>query len=195
MAQSAATATTVAAAVPTAGATGALRPLSATEVQFTGGFWAERARINREATIPAGFEQLQAAGTLHNFRLAAQSARDGYRALGIMFDKPFPFLDSDVYKWLEGAGWELGRAPDDRIRAMADEAIGLVEAAQRPDGYLNTFVQVLTPGNEYGDLQWGHELYCIGHLVQAAVSWHRALGDDRLALELDRVLFHVSRAA
>ena len=105
-----------------------------------------------------------------------------------MFDKPFPFLDSDVYKWLEGAGWELGRAPDERIRAMADEAIGLVEAAQRPDGYLNTFVQVLAPGSEYRDLQWGHELYCVGHLVQAAVAWHRALGDDRLLLVAERAL-------
>ena len=86
-----------------------------------------------------------------------------------MFDKPFPFLDSDVYKWLEGAGWELDRADDPAIRAMAEEAIGLVAAAQRPDGYLNTFVQVLAPGAEYQDLQWGHELYCIGHLVQAAI--------------------------
>ena len=76
---------------------------------------------------------------------------------------------------------------------MADEAIGLVEAAQRPDGYLNTFVQVLTPGNEYRDLQWGHELYCIGHLVQAAVAWHRALGDDRLLLVAERAVASVER--
>ena len=79
-----------------------------------------------------------------------------------------------------GRGWELGRAWDDGIAAMADQAIELVAAAQRDDGYLNTFVQVLAPGREYRDLQFGHELYCIGHLVQAAVAWHRALGDDRL---------------
>ena len=53
-------------------------------------------------------------------------------------------------------------------------------AAQRDDGYLNTFVQVLKPGGEFRDLQFGHELYCFGHLIQAAVAWHRALGDDRL---------------
>src|SRR5262245_47864686 len=194
MGQPAATATTVAAVVPTHTGSGGLRPLSAADVAFTGGFWADRTRINREATIPAGFSQLQAAGTLQNFRLAAQSARDGYRALGIMFDKPFPFLDSDVYKWLEGAGWELGRGDDAGIRAMAEEAIGLVEAAQRPDGYLNTFVQVLTPGNEYRDLLWGHELYCIGHLLQAAIAWHRALGDDRLLLVAERACASVYRA-
>jgi DUF1680 family protein len=76
---------------------------------------------------------------------------------------------------------------------MADEAIALVEAAQRPDGYLNTFVQVLAPGSEYKDLQWGHELYCIGHLVQAAISWHRALGDDRLLLVAERACASIER--
>ena len=76
---------------------------------------------------------------------------------------------------------------------MADEAIALVEAAQRPDGYLNTFVQVLAPGTEYHDLQWGHELYCIGHLVQAAVAWHRSLGDDRLLGVAERAVASVAR--
>jgi DUF1680 family protein len=164
----------------------------------SGGFWADRAATNRERTIPVGFEQLRSAGNLHNLGLAAganaaTAAGDGYRALGIMFDKPFPFLDSDVYKWLEGAAWELGRAPDARVAAMADEAIGLIEAAQRPDGYLNSFVQVLAPGTEYRDLQWGHELYCIGHLVQAAVAWHRALRDDRLLRVAERAADSVDR--
>jgi DUF1680 family protein len=196
MSPRAATATTVAGVAPTSGATSTLRPIGAPDVTLTGGFWADRTTTNRDRTIPAGFDQLRAAGNLHNLALAAGSvaAGDGYRALGIMFDKPFPFLDSDVYKWLEGAGWELGRAPDDGIRAMADEAIGLIEAAQRPDGYLNTFVQVLAPGTEYQDLQWGHELYCIGHLVQAAIAWHRALGDDRLLLVAERACASVERA-
>ena len=82
---------------------------------MTGGFWAERMRTNRERTLPHAFEQLVEAGNLENFRLAAGTASGRYRALGIMFDGPFPFLDSDVYKWLEGVGWELGRAWDDGI--------------------------------------------------------------------------------
>jgi len=187
-----ATSTTVAAVVPSPGST-RLQPLSATAVELIGGFWADRATTNRERTIPAGFHQLEAAGTLHNFELAASSARSGYRALGLMFDKPFPFLDSDVYKWLEGAAWELGRAPDPGIAAMADEAIRLIEAAQQPDGYLNTFVQVLAPGTAYRDLEWGHELYCIGHLIQASIAWHRALGDDRLLLVAERAAASVER--
>ena len=105
----------------------------------------------------------------------AATARSA-RTIGVIF----PFLDTDVYKWLEAAGWELGRAPDPALARDADEAIELVAAAQRPDGYMNTFVQVVAPGSEYKDLAWGHELYCVGHLIQAAVAWQRALGDDRL---------------
>ena len=66
-------------------------------------------------------------------------------------------------------------------------------AAQRPDGYLNTYVQVVKPGHEYQDLAWGHELYCVGHLIQAAVAWQRALGDDRLLAVAIRAADSVDR--
>lgn len=185
----------VAAVAPTADAISTFRPIGATDVTVTAGFWARRLATNGQRTIPVGFEQLERAGNLHNLRLAAGNAgAGGYRALGVMFDKPFPFLDSDVYKWLEGVAWELGRAPDAALRSMADEAIRLVERAQREDGYLNTFVQVLAPGTEYKDLEWGHELYCYGHLLQAAVAWRRALGDDRLLLVAERAVNSVDRA-
>ena len=185
----------VAAVVPTVAATATYRPIGATDVTVTAGFWADRLATNGQRTIPVGFEQLERAGNLHNLQLAAGVAGSGgYRALGLMFDKPFPFLDSDVYKWLEGVAWELGRAPDASLRQKADKAIRLIERAQREDGYLNTFVEVLAPGTEYGDLEWGHELYCYGHLIQAGVAWHRALGDDRLLLVAERAVDSVDRA-
>ena len=133
---------------------------------------------NRARTIPHGLAQLEASGALGNFRNAARGSGiyvGGMDDAGITF----PFIDSDVYKWLEAVGWELGRAPDARLAASASEVIDLVAAAQQPDGYLNTYVQ-LSGRQRFSDLQWGHELYCIGHLVQAAVAWQRALGDDRL---------------
>ena len=73
---------------------------------------------------------------------------------------------------------------------MADEAIGLVQEAQRPDGYLGTFVQ-LSGRAPFSDLQWGHELYCIGHLIQAAVAWQRALGDSRLLEVAERAVARI----
>jgi DUF1680 family protein len=156
-----------------------LRPLGPGRARIVDGFLAERQRVNREATIPHGFEQLGRAGPLDNLRLAAGG--DGrYRARADTSGATFPFLDSDVYKWLEAVGWELGRGPDPGLAAAADQAIALVAAAQRPDGYLNSYVQVVGDGVPYRDLAWGHELYCVGHLIQAAVAWQRALGDDRL---------------
>ena len=161
--------------LPTASARTALRPLSATNVTITDGFWADRIRLNREQTLPHGFAWLKRSGTLGNFRVAA-GAPGRYEALGEQYGVIYPFLDSDAYKWLEAVGWELGREHDPALAASADEAIDAVRAAQRPDGYLNTYVQVIAPGTEYKNLAWGHELYCIGHLIQAAVAWHRALG-------------------
>ena len=169
----------IASVVATRQAIAHLRPIGSRHTAITGGFWADRLRINRERTIPHGFGELQRAGNLNNLRLAA-GAVGRYRSLGQAIGLEFPFLDTDVYKWLEAVGWELGRAPDPVLAAAADEAIALVQAAQRPDGYLNSFVQVVAPGREYQDLAWGHELYCVGHLIQAAVAWQRALGDERL---------------
>jgi uncharacterized protein len=164
---------------PSTGAGWRLSALGPSRARIVDGFLAERQRVNRERTIPHGFDQLRRSGTLGNLRLAA-GAHGRYRAHADSAGATFPFLDSDVYKWLEAVGWELGRAPDPALAAAADEAIGLVTAAQRPDGYLNSYVQAVRGGDPHTDLAWGHEFYCVGHLIQAAVAWHRALGDDRL---------------
>ena len=173
-------------------APGRRRALGPSGAAIVGGFLAERQRTNRRQTIPHGFDQLERSGTLDNLRLAAGG--DGhYRARADTSGATFPFLDSDVYKWLEAVAWELGRAPDPGLAAAADQAIGLVAAAQRPDGYLNSYVQVVGDGVPYQDLAWGHELYCTGHLIQAAVAWHRALDDDRLLAVAVRAADQVDR--
>jgi uncharacterized protein len=179
------------AVLPSAGR-GRLRPLDGSGVHVTGGFWAERLATNRERSISHGLEQLEASGALGNFRHAA---RGEGRYVGGLDDAgiTFPFLDSDVYKWLEAVGWELGRADDADMAARAGDVIEAVGAAQRADGYLNTFVQ-LSGREPYGDLAWGHELYCVGHLAQAAVAWHRARDDDRLLGITERAVGHIEAA-
>lgn len=169
-----------------------LRPLDAADVSVEGGFWGERLAINRARTIPHGLEQLEASGALGNFRHAA---RGSGRYVGGLDDAglTLPFLDSDVYKWLEAAGWELGRGDHPTVAEGADSVIPLVQSAQRDDGYLNTFVQ-LSGREPYLDLQWGHELYCVGHLLQAAVAWQRSLGDERLMAVATRAVDHIDAA-
>ena len=164
---------------PTASAASLLSPLGARNATITGGFWADRLRVNRDNSLPHGFSELERAGNLNNLRMAAGSPGQ-YRSLGDEIGLVIPFLDSDVYKWLEAVAWELGRAPSPELARSADEAIAIIAGAQRADGYLNSYVQVVGKDREYEDLQWGHEFYCIGHLIQAAIAWHNVLGDDRL---------------
>ncbi|NUP48255.1 MAG: glycoside hydrolase family 127 protein [Catenulispora sp.] len=149
---------------PTARSDGALRP--ATRATITTGFWATRRTINAEVCIPRTATLLESAGNLHNFRLAAGQTPGEYRG-------DLPFLDSDVYKWLEAAAWS------ETTTAVRD-TIALIHAAQRDDGYLNTWFQVAKDGERWTDLRWGHELYCAGHLIQAAVALHRTTGDTEL---------------
>lgn len=163
---------------PTTRALTGHHPVDGTAVTLLPGFLRELVERNRARTLPHGAAQLVKGGNLANF----QAVMDGGSYSGGTDDSGavFPFLDSDVYKWLEAAGWELAAADDPELRASAEEMIGLIRGAQRADGYVNTYVELATPGQEFQDLRWAHELYSIGHLIQAAVAWKRALDDDRL---------------
>ena len=157
---------------PTASAHVRLRPLDGRGVVIRDGLLADRQRVNREVTLLRGAEELERAGTLDNLRIAAGRA-SGERH-GMVFS------DSDVYKWLEALAWELGREPSEELERFARETTELVAAAQEPDGYLNTWCQVVDPAWRWTDLEMGHELYCAGHLIQAAIALERATGDASL---------------
>ncbi|WP_432879076.1 glycoside hydrolase family 127 protein [Kribbella sp. CA-245084] len=149
-----------------------LRPLPPGSSELTGGFWSDRRRVNRETTIPAAAERLEEVGTLTNFRRAAAGETGGFAGK--------LFADTDVYKWLEAVAWEQAREPSDELATWQTDASALVAAAQEPDGYLNTHTRLALDGTRYGDLEKGHELYCAGHLFQAAVAQVRATGDRTL---------------
>jgi DUF1680 family protein len=163
---------------PTPRAIGAFRPIGADAYRTGDGFWGRLQRTNRQITIPHGLAQLEASGVLDNFRHAAAGG-GRYRGGNDDAGSTFPFLDTDAYKWLEAVAWDHGRDPDPAVLALAEPVVQAVVAAQRPDGYIGTFVQ-LTHGQPFRDLEWGHELYNVGHLTQAAVAWSRAADDRRL---------------
>ena len=145
-------------------------------------FWSRRLERNRVVTIPAQWELLERTGRLDNFRHAAGEPGVPHRGLY--------FNDSDVYKWLEAASWALLAGNDAELRARVDRAIDLIAAAQREDGYLNTWFS-----NERADQRWTnldlHELYCAGHLIQAAVAHHRVTGETRLLDVARRFADHI----
>ncbi len=156
-------------------------PFSA--ARFTGGFWSRYQEINRSVSLQHGYAMLEQAGNFRNLRIAAGRETGSFTGRN--------FYDEDIYKWLEALGWELGRAPDPELQRMADEAIELIAAAQQPDGYLDSYYQVAEPGNRWTDLDHGHELFCAGHLIQAAIAFQRALGDSRLLEVVRRLVDHI----
>jgi len=149
-----------------------LHPLPLDGVALESGLLARRQSVNRASALPHGFRMLEAAGNLDNLRIASGHKTGRFRGR--------VFMDSDVYKWLEAAAWEMGRAPSRELSAWSDTLIDLVAAAQGADGYLNSYYTVAEPGKRWTDLTHGHELYCAGHLIQAAIASRRASGDDRL---------------
>lgn len=157
---------------PTPSARLRLRPIDGRGVAIRDGLLADRQRVNREVTLLRGAEELERAGTLDNFRIAAGRARGERRGM--------VFSDSDVYKWVEALAWEIGREPSAELERLAVETVELVAAAQQPDGYLNTWAQIVDPAWRWSDLATGHELYCAGHLFQAGVALARTTGDASL---------------
>lgn len=164
---------------------GTLRPLGTAEVRLRGGFWGERQRTCAETMIPHCHGWMSRLGWVHNFRLAARGELPGGR-------QGREFSDSEIYKLLEAMAWATGTTRDrSDLEGRYAELASTVAAAQDPDGYLNT--RFGTRGREaaYTDLEWGHELYCYGHLIQAAVARLRTHGDDQLVGVARRAADHV----
>ncbi|HEY1699138.1 MAG TPA: beta-L-arabinofuranosidase domain-containing protein [Trebonia sp.] len=165
-------------------------PAPGRETRLTGGLLGEWQRRNVDASLPLALRQLDAAGNLDNVRLAI-SVSEGGPAGGAGYRGPV-FMDSDIHKTLEAIGWELQRGPRPGLTAFADDVISLLERAQRPDGYLNSWFQA-TGEPRYSRLSSSHEMYCAGHLIQAAIAMRRGSGDDRLLAVAEKFADHLVR--
>jgi len=159
-----------------------LRPVAIDAITLDDAFWAPRMRVNRELTLPSQLELLWDTGRIDNLRRAAGK-----------IDGPFQgryFNDTDVYKWLEAASWSLATFPDPQLEQTMDEVITEVADAQRPDGYLNSYF-----ARDLADDRWTnfdlHEMYCAGHLFQAAVAHSRMTGSTRLLDIAIRMADHI----
>jgi hypothetical protein len=160
-----------------------LKPVSLTAVTLTDDFWAPRLRLNREVTLPSQYHLLEETGRIDNFRRAAGKKE-------LPFQGRF-FNDSDVYKWLEAVAWTLATDPNPELERLADTVITTIADAQEPDGYLNTYFAFERAAERWTNLRDMHELYCAGHLIQAAVAHHRATSDDRLLQVTRRLADHI----
>jgi DUF1680 family protein len=137
---------------------------------ITGGFWEFILQVNSRQAIIFQWEQLEKSGSLENFRICA--GRSNHPRIGLFFS------DSDAYKWLDAACRILKNDDSHELQSKVDTFTDLIIAAQEPDGYINTYNQILFPGIRWKNLQIEHELYCLGHLIEAGISHHRLTGDE-----------------
>ena len=151
--------------------------LPISDVELDDDFWTPRVETNREVTIAHQYDQLEANGCLANFRRVAAAADPA--GTDADFEGPM-FVDSDAYKWLEAASYVLANRDDPDLRERVDAVVDLVADAQQDDGYLHTYFQLAEPEKKWTNLAVMHELYCAGHLFEAAVAHHRATGSDDL---------------
>ena len=140
-----------------------LRPLGGVTLGQAGMLGAWQA-LNRDATLPHCIERLDATGAVENLRRLTGESNADYGG--------YWFSDSDLHKVLEGAGW-AGTGP---WTPWVDEVARLLTAAQATDGYLNTWFQGVHPEKRFKELEGSHELYCLGHLIQAGIAHARTTG-------------------
>lgn len=145
-------------------------PFSAVNIEDA--FWSPRIKVNREVTLEANLHQCEITHRIRNFAVAAglePGKHEGAR-----------YNDSDVYKVLEGAAYSLKQWRDPKLEERIDRIIDLIAAAQQPDGYINTYFTLVKPNDRWKDLAHGHEMYCGGHLIEAAIAYHQATGKRKL---------------
>lgn len=156
-------------------------PLTAVKLQDA--FWTPRLETNRTATLPHNLQYCRKTGRIDNFAKAA----------GLMEGKyvGYYFNDSDLYKVIEGAAYSLAAHPDPKLEKEIDEIIAKIAAAQRPDGYLNSYFTLTAPEKRWTDIRSKHELYCAGHLIEAAAAYFAATGKRSLLDAAERFVDHI----
>jgi uncharacterized protein len=145
---------------------------SANQVHITSGFWSEIQDINSRQAILHQWEQLERSGCIENFRICA--GRSASPRTGLFFS------DSDAYKWLDAACRILRQDPRLELQERVDHLTDLILAAQAEDGYIFTYNQIHFPGERWKNLQLEHELYCMGHLIEAGISHRNSTSEETL---------------
>ncbi|BCN30788.1 glycoside hydrolase family 127 protein [Anaeromicropila herbilytica] len=142
----------------------------------------------QEKVLKDEIPNVEKSHAIENFRAAAQKIETGTcdgEFYGMVFQ------DSDVAKWLEAAAYSLAMFPDDELEKRCDDIIDLIGRAQHKDGYLNTYFTVKEPEKRWTNLQEAHELYCAGHMMEAAVAYAKSTGKTKLLDIMCRMADHI----
>ncbi len=151
------------------------------QVVINDSFWAKRQNINRMTAIYHQYNQLEKDHHIDNFRVAAHEKKGTHRG---QF-----YYDSDLYKWLEAACYILHQNEDNNLKRKVDEIIDLILNSQLEDGYINTFYSTNFIERRFTNTTFMHELYCAGHLIQAAIAHYNATSSECLLKAAERFVY------
>lgn len=163
-------------------------PLKA--VQLNDPFFRPRQTVVRDVVVPYQWKALhdeipgvEPSHAVENFRIAAGLSEGQFKGM--------VFQDSDVAKWIEAAAYVLALEPDEELEQKVDGLVELIAQAQGDDGYLNTYFTVAEPDKRWTNLRDQHELYCAGHMIEAAVAYFEATGKRSLLDVVCRFADHI----
>ena len=139
-----------------------LKEFSLSSIKIQDHFWTPRLQRNQEVLLIYQYNQLERTGCIDNFRILA-GIKDGVR-------KGFFFSDSDAYKWAEAAAISLNMLKNQELLNLLENFIEIIEKAQHNDGYLYTYNQINFKNRRWSNLPMEHELYCMGHLIEAGIA-------------------------
>jgi DUF1680 family protein len=155
-------------------------PVAFTEVELTDRLWAPRQRAVRERTVPFLYGQMAKIGTIEALDVTKPPGPLAFPYRKNNTSTSVMYWDSDIAKWIETASYTLATHPDPALGALIDDVVARIAIAQEPDGYFNSFFQRREPAKKWSNLRDWHELYCIGHMIEAAVAHNQATGKTNL---------------
>ena len=145
------------------------------------GFWQERQRLNFNSSIPAVMKTFEDTGRI---RALTQDLKDD--------EEHHIFWESDLAKWLEAVFVSLQKNPDNELNKYAENLTEKIISNQEENGYLNSYFTFFEPENKFQNLKVRHELYCAGHLMEAALEHLKLNGTSRFYDAMERYMDHIA---
>lgn len=148
-------------------------------INIKDGFWKKRMEKNEKVTVYAVRDRFRDTGRFEAFKFNWKEGCDTPR--------PHIFWDSDVAKWMESVAYILSKNDVPELKSDVEELISLMEKNQQDDGYFNIAHTVVHPEKKFS-VRDNHELYCLGHFIEAAVAWEKSTGSDKLITIVDKYI-------
>ncbi len=145
------------------------------------GFWGIKQATNREVTLPVIYRQFYESGRITAFTCDWKPGDE---------KKPHWFWDSDVAKWIEAVSYSLINSPDEKAEEVIDVLVDWIHDNQFVDGYFNIYHTVCEPTKRFTNRD-AHELYCAGHLIEAAIAYHKATGKSKFLRCMEKYVLYI----